>query len=159
MQTWQGVGRWPLHSVVINGDGGRIGKKSKRLYFKGRERTAINMVRCGKFSRGEPVPEFALMSPRPDPINLTREFDRRGKSKSSWGILKSKDFESWIREWSSIFPSALNLLLLMRKQPLVWVNTLDQRGHLTFPSHSKVVSGDFFSKLTFSLPSPHKWAI
>lgn len=51
-------------------------------------------------------------------------------------------------ENGAIFPSALNLLLLMRKQALVWVNMFDQRGHLIYPSQRYRGT---LSKLTLSL--------
>lgn len=57
-----------------------------------------------------PIPEFALMSSCPDPINLAGEFDRPEKSKSSQRNLKSKGFESWIREWSS-FPICFEFIV------------------------------------------------
>lgn len=56
----------------------------------------------------------------------------------------------------AVFPSALNLLLLMRKQALVWVNMFDQRGHWMYPSHRYRGT---LSKLTLSLSSAYKWAI
>lgn len=56
----------------------------------------------------------------------------------------------------AVFPSALNLLLLMRKHALVWVNTFDQRGHLLYSSHRYKGT---LSKLTLSLSSTYKWAV
>lgn len=57
------------------------------------------MVTCGEFDRGGD--QNQNLHWYPSPINLVRELDRQEKSKSSRGILKSKGFESWIRESSS----------------------------------------------------------
>lgn len=128
-----------------------MGKKIKQSLHQRRREKQLTWSDVGnltaEMTRTRICTDILLLSILPG--NLTGKKSQRA-AKGFWNQRALKATS----ENRAVFPSALNLLLLMRKQALVWVNVFDQRGHLIYPSHWYWGT---LSKLTLSLSSTYKW--